>query len=206
MFNVTEFTPYIATNVLNCPSFIIERAVASAVYEFCSKSWCLNEETDPVDIVAGEAEIEFDGDLDIVGLFNVRYNGEIIDKYSESELDRVCPGWKSLTGTEPTKYVHTDTNKVRLVPIPSQDADDAITARIAMAPSPRATKFPDVFGTLYFDAIVAGATSRLMLQQGRPWYNPSLAGPLQGDFRDKMYSARNVVMRDIVSRKPEIIL
>ena len=51
---LSDFVPYIAADVPDCPPSIAERAAIDAIVEFCTKSWVLNIALDPEDVVKGE--------------------------------------------------------------------------------------------------------------------------------------------------------
>ena len=205
MIELSEFTPDIMAAAPGCPEFIVERAILGAVIEFAEKSWCLNEEHDPFDLDEDEAEYEFDAPDShrIVGIMNVRIDGEQINPISEQELSRKYPGWRTDTASLPTLYVKNSRTMITVYPIPQADVDDAVEARIALAPTRTATRINDRFRDYHFDAIVAGAAARLLIQPGKAWTSPEMAGIALSKFNSDLFSARSVVMREIMQVRLE---
>lgn len=205
MILLSEFTPDVLAAAPGCPGFIAEKAILGAAIEFAEKSWCLNEEHDPFDLDEGEAEYELDAPAfhRIVGIMNVRVDGEQIDAITEQEISRKYPGWRTTTASLPTLYLKGNTSTIKVYPLPLADVDDTMEARIALAPTRNATRIADRFQDYHFDAIVAGAIVRLLVQPKKAWTDPQSAVIYHEKFTSEIYSARNVVMREIMQRRPD---
>jgi len=202
--NLEDFSPYVSELVPECPGFIIEKAVLDAVIEFCQKSYRLNYECDPIDLDEGESlcQVSATGGNSVVGFFDVRYDGDVLDCLSVKEMaGRYGNKWKTRTGY-PVAYLQENTDTIRIYPIPDKDYPESITARVAMSPSRKATRVDNLFIDFYLEAIKHGAAFRLLMQEGKTWYNPALSDRLRNPFYDALYSARNIVMRDVYQRRP----
>ena len=199
-----DFAPFVSADVPNCPKFIIERAILSTIIEFCTKSWRFNDPEEDVDIYKDDPYITFSerGSNVVVGVFDVRYDGETLDRKSVRDMDsRYGKGWKKRTGA-PEAYIDEDHGKIRLYPIPDKDYPEMLSARVAYAPKMTVLRVDNMFFDYYLDAIVAGAVARLVMQEGKTWFNPNIAIPFKQQFDAAVYSARNIVMRDVYQTSP----
>jgi len=199
-----QFTPYISAHVPNCPRFIQSRAVLSSIIEFCEKSWRYNTDAEDVDVEAGETSVVFSprGSNVIVGVFDVRLEGETLDRRSVSEMNVLYGrSWKNNTG-KPKCYINKCFGQIGIYPVPDKDYNGALSCKIAMAPKMSVLRVDNMFYDYYLEPINCGAIARLLMQEGKSWFNPSLAPQFLGKFYNAIYSARNIVMRDVYQISP----
>ena len=205
MLDLIDFTPDVLAAAPGCPGFTAKRAVLAAAIEFAEMTWCLQSEHDPFDLEAGIAEYELDAPYSqrITGIINVRINGEAIDPATVAEKDRGKTTWRTETAQYPDCFLRDKSRTIttlKMYPLPLADVDDAVTTLIASTLKRDAVKIPDEFGENYFEAIVAGATSRVLFQPGQPWGDIQIAPAYRNIFLGRAYSARNQVMGDTLRR------
>jgi len=205
MMKITDFVPFIAADIPDCPPFIAERAAIESVIEFCKKSWVLNAMIDPEDVEQDEPLYKFQAPSNkpMCGILEANFNEEPLDFYSSKEMDRRKTKWRRTKGT-PVEAVKEGLDSIRLYPVPDMDYPESLQVRVAYSPRMTDTVVDDIFSSHYFKAITDGATARLLLQQQKPWFNPSLVLPYRMNFENELYSARNLVMRDIYQRRPPV--
>lgn len=183
--------------VPGCPEPMVDQAVIDSAVELAEFSQAIYEASPTIRLVEGRSTYSiFDGtglDLDLVRFVLGPGNRELTPLSSPGQLQDVLPNWQGDSSNEPTHYSAWSTPELLTVyPTPSQIAAGAsLRVHGTWKPSLAATSFPDSFGRSYYQTIVEGAKSRLMMMPDRKWSNPQLAAVSEKKFRDGMVDAKN---------------
>lgn len=204
-----KFTPSVAPWAPDCPGLVITDALRKAAYEFCKESGAWSISNDPQGASANVAEYDIDSPSGtvIVTLQSVTYSGIPLEAKTPDQLDLLIPNWAAAVGT-PSFYVRTSDSTVLLVPMPADDLAAAIVTRVIVAPDPLTGAGVDSDLTdKFFEAIPAGALSRLLLMPGT-WVNPKLAqynaavfAAAKGDARAVAYAANSSAQLRVRGRR-----
>lgn len=119
-----------------------------------------------------------------VEIIYLKEDGEPLGHTSDGELMQYDIG----TAQSATKFMFEDAT-VTLYPTPEHVGE--LQLRVAAIPTNDAEGIPDDLGYLYRDAIVYGAISRLLMQSGMEWYNPSLGRQFQQMHSQAVFDAKN---------------
>ena len=190
----SQFYPKIRLEVAECPIPIVKDAVRWAATEFCKKSTTWRVTLDPIDIAADQAAYALTGpDGTVVSeIITAWYDGREILPKTEKQLKTLDDEWRDIEGT-PEYYVLLSPRVMTLTPYPADDLTDGLELRVALKPSITATTIDDTIYEDYYETIGAGALGRLLLQQGRPWYNASLATFYREQFEQETNAAKGLV-------------
>ena len=176
-----DFMPYVLPDVPGCPEIAAVQAVRNAAIEFCERTMLLQRDHDPITVVAGVVDYDFDPPT-----------GYLVTKvmrvwFQKNELTPTVPDdvnnptvYNSLaapvTAAMPRNYIQKDERTFSLYPTPDTTAPNALTLRVALKPTRDSTSGDDVLYEDWVETIASGAKARLLSQNGRPYAN----GPLSG--------------------------
>jgi hypothetical protein len=186
---LTEVTPY-ASGV---PEFVAINAVRNAVIEFCRKTHYWQEDLDPASGTAKVPNYPVDTPpntvlVDIVGAW---YNGTLLVPKSIDELSQIYRtlDWRTIDGN-PAYYTRVIEPEIILVPYPTASLPNALTMRVALAPTRNSTYVDSALYEHYVEEIGFGARARLYSMTGQPFANDADAKTYALKFRVAMDKAR----------------
>ena len=188
---LSDFLPYIFTDVQDCPIPIINLHLRSALIEFCNKSrlWKVDFELNLLDgkneytLISPESETTV---IDVAslrvknGINSTQYtpvgNDEQYHGTSESELNWKNPQWRDQTTENGSisDWFFRD-GVLTITPTPAHGAAndpnfvDWMRGRMVLQPTRVATEYPDILFTEYAEEIAAGAKSKIMSMPRRGW-------------------------------------
>jgi hypothetical protein len=170
---------------------IVEAALVRAAIEFCDKARVYRGDHPAIDAVAEQGTYSWEPteeNVEVCHIFHVWYAGEQLTPRSGEYLADTYDYWPEETGT-PAHYHVERTDALIVVPAPAEALEDAIVAKVALRPTLDATGIPDDLFAEYRGAIAAGAMSRLMRMQKKPWTNYEMANAYGQAFRSAIEDA-----------------
>ncbi len=191
--------------VPGCPEAMVDQVVIDAAVELAEFSQSIFEVATSIPLVNGTATYnvaEATGlDLDLVRFVLGPGNRELTPLSSPGQLQDVLPNWQGDESNEPTHYsAWSAPESLTIYPTPANiAAGAALRVHGTWKPGISATSFPEGFGRSYYQTIVEGAKSKLMLMPDRKWSNPQLAMISDKKFRDGMVDAKNEALHGKVA-------
>ena len=174
------FIPDIAVECSGASNPLILSAVRTAVIEFCRKSLYWQEETDPVPIIKGVAELYAPTGRQIVQIMSVNIDGDgTLPPLTLEQVERALPQWRTAHG-DPAGFVAINPETFRLTPVP--DTAGTLTATVAYAPTRTGGVVPDAIYDQHFEVIKHGTLARLKAMMGHAFYDPQAAIYYTGRF------------------------
>jgi len=189
--------PDVLPEVDTCPDFTAEKELRRAAIEFCDLSGILRKKSDPINVVANKSSYQAQSISEsmVLGIIRVKYNGVMIFPITEDKLDTENPGWESVTGSQPTHYILTDTRTIRLYPIPTEALTRGLVIESTYRPKRDADGMDDLILDEYADTLVSGALYRLFSMSSKPWADRNEARRHEIIFRRGISEARAFVSR-----------
>lgn len=184
----SEFLPLMVAH----PSEPLALAVVRrTVRDFCARTRAWQEDTDPVDVVAGQAlyDLDLPPGSNVVAVLGVRIGDQELDPIGRAMVRRGSAGKWSAAGT-PSWFSHEDNDgQIRLMPAPTATALGALVMSVALQPSRNSTSFPGHIADRYGDAIAAGAGAALLLMPKRDWTDQNTGVDLRERYEAALANA-----------------
>jgi len=199
--------------VPGCTIEIATHAIKNSCIEFCEKSLIIQRDHDPVTVVAGIVDYDFEpptgmlvtrimkawhktlvltplapDDVEFAEVYNRLFNGANVDR------------------KDPQYILQKDERTFSLYGIPATTVANGLTMRVALKPSRSATTVDDVLYEDYAEVIAAGAKARLMMSAGKPYTNPQIAAVQLDMFRQGTNVARQRATRGYVRSSTGVTL
>jgi len=202
MATLSNFYPYVLPEVPGCPEMTVDLALKSSIIEFCEKSLILQRDHDPLTVVAGVVDYDFEpptGSL-VVKIMKAWYKSKELKPIAPDEVDKAELYNRSFSGAdtnqqEPQYILQKDERTFSLYPVPDANAANALTMRVAYKPTRVTTTFEDVLFEDYAEVIAHGAKARLFMSPGKPYTNPQLAVAAMDQFGRGVNTARQRAVR-----------
>lgn len=197
MATLSSFYPYVLPDVSGCPEITVDVAIRSALIEFCEKSLVVQRDHDPITVVAGVIDYELEPPT-----------GQIVTKvmkawYKNVELSPIAPDnvlystvyntlWSGASKTEsdPRNFLQKEERSITIYPFPKETEANALTMRVALKPSRKATTFEEILFEDYAEIIAFGAKYRLLSLSGKGWTNGPAASVALAKFSEGVNLAR----------------
>lgn len=175
MISLSDFSPFVLPFADGCPEFVIQDAVLATIQDFYRRTKEKEVAADPLNIIAGQGVYTLN--LDSVHVFEVTsvlYGGNELSPGDPAVFrEKIGADWRVQAGS-PLFYYTPGLDQIRLVAAPNATIAGGLVASCIVYPSRTATVFDDILLEELRDAIVAGALSRLLMEQDRPWTNYKL--------------------------------
>ena len=190
-----EVLSYLAADPSNP---VTENAIKRAVIEFCAGSWIWKYLPDTLTTLSGEAfyDLEPPTGADVSVVMHVALDGVPLTHKSIEWLDVELPRWRTTGGT-PKYFSQIDSEQIVLAPMPDAGVTNGLSMTLALQPSQSATGFPAWIGNQYFEDLVNGALSRLMLMPNKPWTDIINGAGRRAAFDAAMNNARASAVRSL---------
>ena len=193
----TAFLDYVLPHVPGCTPEMALLEIKNTIIDFCEKSLILEQDADPVTVINGISDYDFEpptGYL-VLKIMKAWYKGQLLDAYSGDQVETPSvynqnSGYLVNRG-DPRFYRQKDARSFSLYPVPAETARLALTMRVVVKPNRTSTEIDDVIFDDYAEIIGHGAVSRLALSPGKPYSNRQLAAD-----RQSLYIAGLNVARD----------
>lgn len=196
-----DFLPHLLPELPGCPDSIIKQQLLFGCIELCQETHAWNEIQDPIQILDKQYEIDVETPRDtrIVAVKDVWAASRKLRPVTMPQLFEMMPNWQTAEGSEPTYYnASIDYRTIRIFPIPLGANRQTLTMRVAYAPEMAATTIPDELAIKFWDALIGGAKSRLMVMPGKSWSNAALAVYNRRLFDDGILKAKIAALHDRV--------
>ncbi len=188
----SSWFPDLRPQLLDCPDPLIEHELRRACQEFFSRTRAWQVVQDLVPVSANQSQVDIDIDdsaHELVRIERAWLDGTRLNVVSASHMDMAfTDDWQIHTGSA-TTLVQITAGSVALYPIPISASVSGLKLRISVKPSDAATGIPDDMASSYKSALAAGALSRLMLQAGTSWANPSVGSLKAAVFYEAINAA-----------------
>lgn len=201
---ITAITPYIATEIPDAMTLLIEREIVQAASKFFERSRIWKDVQESQSTVSGTADYDvfMPNESDIVTWDYVLYDGYDIDPVTEYELTAEQSMWRDITGY-PTSYItNIRTKSMRLYPTPN--VVGTLKYELTLKPSVDATTLPDFAVEQFQDIIVDGTLARMYGQATKSWYNPDESAKRMRMFNNGIYEASDKMIRGTSTTSQEI--
>jgi len=192
MAALSDFHPFILTDVMGCPIPTVDHRLILAAREFCDLSGIWREWLDT--ITADGTVNTFDHDLtsqqELIRYTRCIVNDEDAGEYEILSRSDLPPDWSDTasTGLVDT-VVHIDGAEFMVFSLPA--SGDTIRMEAVFKPKISATTLPAVLYDRFAEGVAAGALSRLLLLPNMPWTNPALADIHRRNFEAAAHLAAN---------------
>lgn len=160
-------------SVPNCPRFVIIKALREAAIEMCEVSDIWVAEVEDLLVTANISDYDLSPPTGAVinhVLDIYRTNGNSRWALAKTTQQNILTS--ASTGT-PSAYAMTDSNTIQFAPTPSDTA--TLKVLYSLKPSNTATSIPDFVAKENEDALMYGATYRLLSMPSTSWSNPPMA-------------------------------
>lgn len=194
---LTSWYDDVLPHVPGCVEPVALHAIRLAAIDFCERTWVINDDHSPIDIVADQASYNYvppTGKL-VHKRLEVWYAGNAIIDRAPDQLKLIYgANWQTQAGL-PLYHTATGPRAIRLVPIPTEALTGGLTLRVAYKPTQAATTVDDILLEDYREPIANGARMRLMLQAKKPYTNQKQAGIEKEFFDAAVAMVRHQVQR-----------
>lgn len=183
MASYDDFLPYVLPDTPGCPEVTAIQAIRSSAIDFCERSLILQRDHDPVTVVKGIIDYDFDPPL-----ANTLVTKLMRAWFERDEVEAVAPDmvgdvtvYNALFAnanpmTGPTKQIiQKDERTFSVFPKPDKTYQNALTMRVALKPTRASTTCEDVLFEDYAEFIAHGAKARLCMTPGKSYTNPDVA-------------------------------
>jgi hypothetical protein len=192
-YTVDDWLPQVMTRCPGATEELCRQEIADAVRQLCEEGWAWTETFGPMSAKANNPIIYLDP---LYQNTRVGYVWLAMFLPQSGYKRRLTPMATSAayapTSDQPTAFLMEEPGVVRLNPIPIADLPNAFLFDLSVIPIDQTTRLPAVFRTHWWDAVIDGACSRMMMMVSKPWSNPSI-GTLHGKrFRNHIKRARSI--------------
>ncbi len=192
----------------------VRQALRAAFRQFCVQSGAWLREIEAVDMIEGQEgySVEPQDDATVLYIHAVGFRGE-----GWSDKDRleflpavVSPYHRVQWGTPGEKPVafHGSSEVPEtffVYPTPTKTIEGAFHPYVSLGPKdPYADDIPEFFLHWHFDAILEGATARLLAQQNKPYTNVLMAQYYARRFNTAIASARDKARRQFTGAQNRV--
>jgi hypothetical protein len=185
MASLADFMPYVLPLVPGCPQPLAELTLRGVAQDFCTYAPVAQQELDPVDLIAGQAQYDLDlvFGVNVTVILEARYEGQRMQVLRNT--DDVRDGWEA-----PLALRQAADNTFTVYPTPTQDYPGALVLRVATRPAASTSTLDPVLLDDYGYEIGCGTAARLMLMPGQLFSNPQLAPTYQAIYIAARTNAR----------------
>lgn len=124
----------------------------------------------------------------IVEVRSVKFDGEDLEAKGEDWLDINIPNWQISMASAPKYYTVDRDRKLRLVPVPSENIENALHVWVSLKPLRSATSVENFLYTDWLETITDGALSRLLSMTSQPWRDFEAADYFRKRYEISRYS------------------
>lgn len=178
-----DFLPYVLPDTPGCPEVTAIQAIRSSAIDFCERSLILQRDHDPVTVVKGIIDYDFDPPL-----ANTLVTKLMRAWFERDEVEIVAPDMvgdvtvynalfanaNPMTG-KTMQIIQKDERTFSVLPKPDKTYQNALTMRVALKPTRASTTCEDVLFEDYAEFIAHGAKARLCMTPGKSYTNPDVA-------------------------------
>lgn len=172
-----EFYTDIYPTVPGCPEMTIENAVRAAALGFCEKTGIVQYDMDPITVVSGQHEYDFESPDEMIvhSILNANYDGHPLTVLSSKLIEQRYPRHREYNGA-PEGIFRKDACIFKLYPVPDTTKVNSLYMTVVVKPAPNSEYVPELLLNDHKQAIVDGALARLLMLPTKDWTNGALAG------------------------------
>lgn len=207
MATLSDFYPYILPEVQGAPELVVDTQLKSAIIEFCEKSLIIQRDHDPVSVVKGISDYDFEPPITghlVVKIVKAFCKGYELHPISPDSVDnptiynRLALDDKTILSGAPRNIFQKDERTFTLYPIPDETKANSLTMRIALKPNRSVETVEDVLYEDYAEHIASGCLARLMLSPNKTYTNPQLSVVHNNLFKQGINKAKQLSSRGFV--------
>lgn len=193
--NYEAFLGNVMPHVNGCSRAQAIDAVRDAAIQLCTKARVWMAELNPISVVMGQGSYPFVPPVTAVvaDVLQVWYSGKRLDPFDVDGANTLYTSWMTETG-QPTKYTQLDERNIRLIPIPQETVNNAVTLLVSLKPTKTSTTIDDRIYEEYDKVIADGALAYLLTMPktpGRDWPDKQLGVMHAELFRAAIDSAQS---------------
>ena len=193
----------ILTDIPGAKQEFVRHHLKLAAIEFCKLAWVWLIDQAVIPVVAGTNSYSWTSmpaGTAVARVLQVWIEKRQIFPKTRNELSDIYGDYMRAEG--PSRYFIADLpSKIILVPKPSSDIADGITAKFAVAPTRAATGVETEIFDRYFDAISKGAKARIFGIKRKPWTDMDKATEQRVLFEDAISEAKTNVIRSFAGAR-----
>lgn len=198
MTEYEAFLPYVLPDAPGCPEVVAIQAIRNAAIEFCEKSLVIVRDHEPITVVTGVVDYDLEPPTDMLvtkvmqaWMENNPIEPMFPDIVREAAVyNRLFSSYNSAP-SRPTSYLQKDERTISIWPRPDKKYVNGLTLRVALKPTRSSDSVEDVVFEDYAEVVAAGALSKLMMSNNRPFTNLPLSTARRNEFLIGMNTARS---------------
>jgi hypothetical protein len=182
--NVSDFRSLVKEEVPTASNAIVDRKVLEACINFCKLTgiWIVKLDAQPVLANVAEYELYVPRETRLWSVLELKYQGKALTARELVDLERNEDNWETKLGVPPKEYTMLDSQTVRLIGIPQERIERALTGTVTVHPARTATTVGDLLLEDWGNEIADGAKSLLLGMRNTPWYDRTRAIELVSAF------------------------
>jgi hypothetical protein len=186
-----NFLPFVLPDVPGCPEALALSAIRESAIEFCQLTGYWQQDLATIDTVANQKSYTLvpPSEAVVARPRSVYYLGRKLHPLIE-----LSAGLEDATAADPTWYLIVPIGEdwaLRPYPTVDRSVTGAFTVKASLKPARNATKVGARVYVDYMEPVAAGAASRLLKMQAKPWFNANLALLKDAEFKAASASARD---------------
>jgi len=168
------FLSRVMPEVAGCPEPVAIQAIKDTCIEFCTRSNALQQDLDPVTLIANQSEYDLEPPAGYrVSRVMKVWRGDTELTPAAPDMIRVPDAYRATAGSAaPTFYFQKTASTISFLDVPKVTERNVVTIRAAITPTRASTTIDDEILELWAEEIAHGAKYRLMLVPGKPYSNP----------------------------------
>lgn len=184
------------------PSALVKHAIRNAAIEFCTRSWVWVLDQGPIPVVANLNEYDWQppSNTEVARILVAWLEKKPLTPKTRNELSAMYGDYMRATGT-PVYFIQDVPSKLIVVPKPTANITDGVTAKIAVKPKRAATGLDSVIFERWADDIANGAKARLMRMPKKPWTSAANASDYEAKFEDAIATAKLEMTRSFAGAR-----
>jgi hypothetical protein len=209
----TDFLDFVMPHVPGASTAIVTHEIRNTVIDFCKRSLVLQRDHDPITVVKGTIDYDFEpptGYL-VVRVMKAWVEGREIDPVAPDYIQDPIFYNQSYAGavktlSSPLIYTQKDERSVSIYPFPDKTISLGLTMRVALKPTVASTTCENFILEDYAEVIAHGALFRLMASPNKPYTEPTLAAAQSQMFESGLNLARQSAARGHVRANQQVRL
>jgi hypothetical protein len=196
-----QFLPYVTQYAPDVSEFVAIDAIRNACIEFCERTMIWVYDVPPISVNALQNNyvIPTPADTKVVNIMQAYYDTDmLLIPKSPDELASIyrMSNWETLQGM-PQFVTRLKKPEVILVPVPYEVDDEALTLRVALAPTRDSQEIDSEIYEQWAEIIAHGARARLFNQAKQPYFDRAAANEEARMFRVGVNEARIQVAKGL---------
>lgn len=196
LISLEEFYTDIYPTVPGCPEMTIENAIRAAAILFCANTGIAQFDMDPITVVAGQPEYDFEtpDELVVHTIVSASHDGNPLDVLSPRLVEQRFPRHRKYEGA-PKGILRKTSDTFFLYPTPHDTQANSLYITVAVKPATGSEFVPQILLDDHKEAIVAGTLARLLMIPKKDWTDPGTAGVHAAAFERGMTDAKRRARR-----------